>query len=178
MLSKAVMYATTKHDGQYRKVSNLPYIVHPMEVMKRVSSYGITDTDILSAAVLHDVIEDCNVTYKEIKSEFNKSVADIVLECSRGESENKVKFLKGFETKSVQSIIIKIADRFCNVHDYISDGNEKYSIKYANQAEPLYIFMTDGRTLHQNYINNAIYKKITTDISILRNLKYNSTKEM
>ena len=139
MLDKAIKYATKKHRGQYRKKSDLPYIVHPMEVLKLVRAFGVTDYEVLCATVLHDVIEDCEVSYKTIKKKFTKRIADIVLECSRkSDHETKCEFLLSFETKSIESVIIKIADRLCNCADYKRESSGAYYLKYALQAYVLF----------------------------------------
>ena len=134
MLQKAVLFATERHFGQLRKDSILPYIVHPMEVLKRVSSYGINDDAVLSAAVLHDVIEDCEVTFSELEKAFSLRVATIVQELSKSEEEDKKAYMSGFKQKSLESVIIKIADRFCNTMDFIGSGKIDYAAKYAAQA--------------------------------------------
>lgn len=58
MVQKAIDFATKVHEGQYRKGTDRPYIVHPMEVGKIVSTMT-QDEEIISAAILHDTIEDC-----------------------------------------------------------------------------------------------------------------------
>lgn len=56
---KALAYATQMHDGQIRKVTKDPYIVHPIEVSNIIALYGLpSDTDVMVAALLHDVPED------------------------------------------------------------------------------------------------------------------------
>lgn len=63
MLSKAILIATNAHDGQFDK-GGTPYILHPLKVMHYTRS---TDPEILAIAVMHDVIEDTKVTYKELR---------------------------------------------------------------------------------------------------------------
>jgi len=144
-IEKAIKYATQAHLLQKRKHSGIPYIVHCIEVMKRVSDYGINDEVVLASAILHDVKEDCDIEYGEkILTEFGWTIHSIVNECTRSQGdaatkEEKYLFLKSFENKSIQSLIIKIADRYCNVRDYMrTPGKEKYASEYALQAYPLY----------------------------------------
>ena len=66
MVQKAIDFATKVHEGQYRKGTDRPYIVHPMEVGKIVSTMT-QDEEIISAAILHDTIEDTGVTYEDLK---------------------------------------------------------------------------------------------------------------
>lgn len=63
MLSSAIMLATAKHHGQYDK-GGLPYSLHPLKVMHYLKS---DDFELMAIAVLHDVVEDCGVTYDELR---------------------------------------------------------------------------------------------------------------
>lgn len=142
LVNKALKFAVEAHDGQYRKGSGIPYVTHCVEVMKRLVYYGIDSQEILAAALLHDVVEDCEVKVEDIEKEFGKQIATWVDECSRApeldSQKGKVEFLKSFVNKSAESVIIKIADRWCNVHDFIIDFRENYANWYALQAYPLY----------------------------------------
>ena len=67
MINKAIEFATRAHAGQFRKGTSRPYIVHPIEVGDIVSTMT-KDEEIISAAVLHDTIEDKSKTWMERKS--------------------------------------------------------------------------------------------------------------
>lgn len=71
MIERAIQFATKAHEGQLRKGTRRPYIVHPIEVGEIVA--GMTkDEEIISAAVLHDTIEDCEgVTADVLALEFS-----------------------------------------------------------------------------------------------------------
>ena len=87
MFEKAVIYATNAHNGQTRKGTNLPFIIHPMEVAAIVAAMTL-DQDMLCAAVLHDVVEDCDgISIEDIRREFGDIVASYVYQ----ESEDKSK---------------------------------------------------------------------------------------
>lgn len=99
LLNDAVAFAAEKHAGQLRKGSNLPYIVHPMEVAAICA--GLTeDEEVLTAAVLHDVVEDAGVTVEEVKARFGERVAAIVA----GDSEDKRKNLPPEETWKIRKM--------------------------------------------------------------------------
>ena len=84
MILKATEFAANKHRGQFRKGNlNTPYINHPIKVAYILERAGINDEEVLAAAILHDVIEDTDVTYSDIKNIFNERVADVVLEVSK-----------------------------------------------------------------------------------------------
>ena len=86
MIHRAAAYAAKAHEGALRKGSNMPYIVHPKEVAALTAAMG-GNQEAIAAAYLHDVIEDAGVTYEELKEEFGRRVADLVL----AESEDKTK---------------------------------------------------------------------------------------
>ena len=156
MLSKATELAFNAHKAQFRKGTQIPYVNHLCDVTSRTAHYlfdltgiraeslgGITKDEILSAAMLHDYIEDVGGEYSYIKSEFNENVAIIVQECTREADKDtklgKYQFLESFHRKSTASLLIKIADRYCNVMDYYrTPGKTRYASKYAMQAHPLY----------------------------------------
>ena len=84
LLARAIAFAARAHDGQVRKGSGTPYIVHPMEAAA-ICATMTADEEVLAAAVLHDVVEDTPATVEEIEREFGPRVAGIVA----GESEDK-----------------------------------------------------------------------------------------
>jgi len=149
-IQKAIDFAVKHHSGQSRKGSpaeswkRIPYVTHCFEVTKAVSEFGVDDSATLEASMLHDTVEDClEVTIELIEKEFGKEVAKYVLECTREGGDNvtklqKYEFLESFANKSLESVSIKIADRCCNVRDYLStEGKEEYAAQYALQAYPL-----------------------------------------
>ena len=85
MVNEAIEFATRAHNGQFRKGTKTPFIVHPMEVFAIVTR--MTDSrDVWVAAILHDVVEDCeDVTIEQIQEKFGDYVAFLVA----AESEDK-----------------------------------------------------------------------------------------
>ena len=76
LIGKAYRLAKNLHGNQIRKGGE-PYIVHPVEVALILAKLGF-DENVISAALLHDVVEDCGVSLDEIKSEFNHEIAELV----------------------------------------------------------------------------------------------------
>lgn len=93
MIDKAMEFATKAHEGQFRKGTKRPYIVHPVEVGDIVSTMT-GDEEVIAAAILHDTIEDCpQVTEEILRKEFGDRVTALVMH----ESEDKSKSLAGAE---------------------------------------------------------------------------------
>ena len=84
LVSEAISFAVKAHDGMRRKKSKSPYILHPMEAAVIVGTMT-DDQDLIAAAALHDVVEDTDVTIKEIEEKFGARVKELV----SAETENK-----------------------------------------------------------------------------------------
>jgi (p)ppGpp synthase/HD superfamily hydrolase len=80
MLFDAIQFAITAHAGQQRKFTGAPYIQHPLRVMSRTLLLPNVTEESAAAAVLHDVIEDCNVTQRTLEERFGPVVATLVEE--------------------------------------------------------------------------------------------------
>lgn len=122
-VKKAYHFADKYHEGQYRQ-SGEPYITHPLNVCYTLAEMH-ADSDTLCAGLLHDVLEDTDATYEEIKNEFNEDVAklvDGVTKISKLNFSSKTemkyantrKIINGLTT-DVRIIIIKLADRLHNM---------------------------------------------------------------
>lgn len=74
MLEEAIIYATVLHQGKVRKFTGIPYILHPMEVAQILSTMT-NDQEIITAGILHDIVEDTDGTLAEIEKRFGKRVA-------------------------------------------------------------------------------------------------------
>ena len=88
LLDKAIVFAAKAHQGVERRGKGFPYIAHPLEAMAIVATMT-NDQELLAAACLHDVLEDTDVTYEELKKEFGQRVADLVAAESDPVVENK-----------------------------------------------------------------------------------------
>ena len=84
VLDRAIVFATEAHEGQFRKGTQIPYILHPLEAAAIVGTMT-TDNEIIAGAVLHDVVEDTDTTIDDVQETFGDRVAFLVY----SESENK-----------------------------------------------------------------------------------------
>ena len=75
-IESAYHFSETAHEGQFRQ-SGEPYISHPLAVANILAQWHL-DSQALTAALLHDVMEDTSVTKSEISKNFGTSVADLV----------------------------------------------------------------------------------------------------
>lgn len=84
MIEEAAEFAREAHRGMFRKGTEIPYIVHPIETAVIVASFT-DDEEVIAAALLHDVVEDTDVTGEELEHRFGPRVAGLVM----AESEDK-----------------------------------------------------------------------------------------
>lgn len=133
MLEEAIEVAHKWHKGQFRKCGLLPYIVHPLEVMKKLHSWGVRDEELLAAAVLHDTLEDTDIPVEEI-TPFGEKVYQYVLEMTRDPEIPNKEYMKSFNQKSNEAVLIKAADRLCNCADY-EQTDPKYATIYFKKAD-------------------------------------------
>lgn len=77
LLDRAIIFAVHAHAGTERRGKGYPYIVHPMEAVEIVATMT-ADQELLAAAVLHDTVEDTDVTVEQLRAEFGERVASLV----------------------------------------------------------------------------------------------------
>jgi len=141
-LLKAIQFATMAHAGQTRKYTDEPFIMHPLRVAEKVQPFAFSD-DMVVAAVLHDTVEDTQVTIEEIHQEFGKIVGIIV-----GQLTNKSKLMKDKNRRerkiidvaqaadmNVISQIIRLADMADNLPSILAHGRPDFADLY--RAEKL-----------------------------------------
>ncbi len=163
-IEKAVAFATKAHAGQFRKGTDRPYILHPIETMVTVMRHS-WDDDVIAAAVLHDVVEDTSVTLKRVEKEFGPRVASLVASVS----EDKMKKIPPEATwraRKWQTIfrmrnadedtkLICLADNLSNLremrHDYEKIGDELWAR-----------FNEKDKTMHEWYYKELLSILIKT----------------
>jgi len=124
LVQKAYEYASKNHEGQFRK-SGEPYIIHPVNVAYTLATIDL-DEETICAALLHDVVEDTEVTHQNIIKEFGEQIANLVegvtkltqfqqnitVKEQQVEDYRKMFLAMG---KDIRVILIKLADRLHNM---------------------------------------------------------------
>lgn len=162
-VKKALEFATKAHHGQARKYTGEPYIKHPIEVMQIVSTVDHTE-EMLAAALMHDCIEDCGITYEEIAREFGVIVAwyvDDLTDVSKPIDGNRQKRKEIDRQHTAQahenSKTIKLADLISNSRSIVKHDKD-FARVYIKEKELLLEVLTEGdSTLY------AIAKQIVED---------------
>ena len=141
IVSEAIVFSTKAHDGMRRRKSEVPYIVHPMEVGAIISTMT-DDQEVIAAGLLHDVVEDAGITLEEIGEKFGARVMELVA----AETENKREDLppedtwrirkeesleKLKNTDDIDVLIMWIGDKLSNIRaiyrDFLVEGNELWN---------------------------------------------------
>ncbi len=132
MIQEAVVYATKIHAVQTRKGTQIPYILHPMEVAAIASRMKLDD-NLICAAILHDTIEDGNIKKSDLAEAFNIRIAALVAALS--EDKTQPWALRKRHTLDVLSkendediLIVALADKLSNMRsierDYMDLGEQ------------------------------------------------------
>lgn len=121
-------FASKHHKGQW--YGDKPYMYHLKKVSDVALDLKFTDESILMSCLLHDIIEDTEISYKDVKENFGEEVAEIVYcvtdELGRSRKERKSKTYKKIRNNP-KSIVVKLCDRISNITE--SMGSENYNLK-------------------------------------------------
>ncbi|MCL2577230.1 MAG: bifunctional (p)ppGpp synthetase/guanosine-3',5'-bis(diphosphate) 3'-pyrophosphohydrolase [Defluviitaleaceae bacterium] len=133
MIENAFNFAYNAHKEQFRKTGE-PYITHPLSVAIILANIR-TDMESIAAALLHDVIEDTDVTYEDVVATFGEEVALLVVGVTKIE---KVAYVSKTErqaenyrrmffhiSQDVRVLLVKIADRLHNMQTLEGHSEEK-----------------------------------------------------
>ncbi len=142
MLKDAIDLAVKWHRPEDRKGRirgmSLPYIIHPFQVMRLVWSWGAGTDVTMSASMLHDILENTNLTYYELDGVIGEEAAQIVQELTyEGDEDEKKEYMRSFYSASVDALIIKVADRINNVQDFMNTSPD-YAQAYFDKADDLF----------------------------------------
>lgn len=135
--------AVFAHKSQYRRGTDIPYVVHPLRVARVISESKIPEGLKINrraatlAAILHDVLEDSDTDPKIIKKLFGKTVSRIVEELTQDKTlpqkKRRKKMVKSCKEMSNEAKLVKLADREDNLRDMQPFGIRS-NIIYCNET--------------------------------------------
>lgn len=151
LLQDAIRFAAKQHRGQDRDgPAALPYITHPIDVMNRLRyEAGVEDSEILAVGVLHDVVEECDISFEELSFRFGERVSGLVRELTRSEPtpaeiegleeaqivELRSQMLLSDITKmSPEAQLVKLADRASNLNASLKTRSGEKRARYTRQS--------------------------------------------
>ncbi len=152
-MAYAFAFAAHAAVGQKRKYSGEDYIVHPVEVFRKVASLPDTTVEMMCAALLHDVVEDTAVTFDMIEQFFGPKVADLVgwlTDVSKPGDGNRAE-RRAFDRAHThqapyEAQTIKLADLCANTRD-ITSADPKFAVVYMEEKRLLLEGMIGDPTL-------------------------------
>ena len=145
-VNKAYNFALEAHLNQKRD-EGVPYIIHPVAVAKILTDLKL-DSATITTGLLHDTIEDTNVTYESVKKEFGEEVANLVdgvtkisaleNQASGGSKAENFRKLILATSKDIRVLLVKLADRLHNMRtiQFVKDKDKK--IRKAKETMEIY----------------------------------------
>ena len=139
----ATKFAALKHRDQRRKDhAASPYIIHPVTVANELTQAGVTDPEIIAAALLHDTLEDTETVPDELTKAFGKRVCSMVQELTDDKylpkQERKRLQVEHAPELSTGAALVKICDKISNVTDVTHspppDWSNERRIEYLDWA--------------------------------------------
>ena len=126
-IEEAIEVAAEAHHGQYRKGTSTPYITHPYAVGLILMEAGCTEVVII-AGILHDTVEDTDLTLDFIRERFGDAVANIVDGCSENKAlrwrARKTERIEALRTASPEVCTVTCADKLHNLRTIISEYDD------------------------------------------------------
>ncbi len=175
MVKRAIEFATRAHEGQFRKGTKRPYIVHPIEVGDIVSQMT-DDEEIICAAILHDTIEDCKgITEAVLEKEFGARVASMVVQESEDKSksweERKGATISHLRTAPREVQMIGLADKLSNMRDidrdYPAAGEELWKrFRMQSKAAIAWYYKGVRDSLKKNFHGEPVFEEYCKLIEI------------
>ena len=148
LFDRAVIFAVNAHAGTERRGKGFPYIIHPMEAAEIVSTIT-SDQELLAAAMLHDTVEDTDVTLEQIRDEFGDRIAALVASESdtfndwESEEESwhrrKQEAMDRISASPRDSKIVALGDKLSNMRaiarDYAVMGDDLWNIFHVKAKQ-------------------------------------------
>ena len=146
LIEEAIIYATIMHQGKVRKFINNPFILHPMEVAQILSTLT-DDPEIITAGILHDVVEETDGTLEEIKKRFGNRVALLVDSETEKKSENEDRSMTWKRRKEESLMVLKnsrdkgvkmlwLADKLSNIRSFTGLYLEQGEVFFESLHQP------------------------------------------
>ena len=189
LIFKALELSNNAHKNQIRK-SGEPFILHPIEVAKILTSIKL-DSDSIIAGLLHDTVEDTKLTINEIKNKFGNQIAQLVEGLTKISNYslkvNKQKLGENYRklllaaTMDLRVILIKLADRIHNMRTLYFIDNENKKLNTALETLEVYSPLAHrlGMKEWQEELDDLSFKTINPDArnSIVERLDYLNSKD-
>ncbi len=124
----AIEFAGRAHEGQFRKMTDIPYVTHPFAVAMKLARMGEGEA-VIAAAILHDTVEDTEATFEELRARFGDDVAAIVEGCTESDRSlpweaRKEAILARIPEASREVRVVVAADKLHNLRSIRTDHEQ------------------------------------------------------
>jgi len=158
LINKAIYWAKKYHGEQKRKSGEL-YYTHPLEVAYMISDYKLK-TDVIAASILHDTVEDTEVTVEMIEGTFGQRIAQMVDMLTRDRPDGSKLSVEqilnnAYQAQDIEVVLIKLLDRLHNIQTLNNMNLEKAEKKIKESLKYFLIAAMDIE-LSSNYIKELV----------------------
>lgn len=181
-IEEAIIYATILHQGKVRKFGGRPYILHPLEVAQILSTMT-NDEEIITAGILHDIVEDTDGTLLEIEKRFGERVAMLVSSESEQDypdeppisswkrrKEQSIQILKNSQDIGVK--MLWLADKLANIRSlsgiYSEQGEKIWQDLHQNDPEmQKWYYRTIGEQVELSLNKTGAFKEYIKHVNFI-----------
>lgn len=173
LVFEAIDYAVRCHQGQFRKGTKIPYIVHPLGMLRFLARLE-APPELQAAAVLHDVVEDTEATVADLEQRFGARVAALVQAATEEDrtlswKERKLAAIAKTRTSSdLDLMVLKCADKLDNLSDIREDlelhGEELWARFRVAQESQRWYYGTLTR-LFLERLEGTRYQKLAEELA-------------
>lgn len=186
-INNAIEFMKQWHKNDFRKDGVTPYWTHPLDVfnlLKKCDKDNELEELYYIVALLHDVLEDTKCSEEEIAKEFGTNVSYLVNCISFYEDKNNPFAKAGYlanianiTTNQTTTVVftVKIADRICNVKDFIKNGDYRYAKTYFHKADIL--FDSLYKNINIGMIHQSVNSKLLDEVMDLYNQFHKNKKD-
>jgi len=162
---EAYRFAAEKHNGQIFPGTDWPYLVHlnlvSMEILASLNFEPDVNGDLaVLSAILHDILEDTDTSYNELKSKFGREISNGVLSLTKDKSVEKQNqmndSLRRIKNQPKEIWMVKLADRITNLQQPPAYWDNNKKINYLKQAQLIYDELNDA----SEYLSKRLKNKI------------------
>lgn len=165
MLNKVIMFATQAHSGQVRKVDHSPFIIHPLAVGCLLADAGVDEAAVF-AGILHDTVEDTDVTIEDIQAAFGDEVTALVAGCSENKDlsweDRKTQTIAELTTASQGVCLVTCADKIHNLQVSVAgiraQGEAFFAPFNRGYADQKWYYGSIERVLAKRIPHHSLYK--------------------
>jgi len=173
--ARALSFASQMHKGQKRKgIEEVPYMIHPLMITCHALAMGLDDDELLAAALLHDVVEDCSVSPEQlpVSKTVQKIVSLLSFRIGMGESKEAAKQrYYSIIRENPLAAIIKVLDRCNNISSMANGFEKERMVEYIQETEQFVLpLLVDIKERYPQYYNAAFLIKYHM-LSVLESLK-------